>query len=120
MLNKTESRVMNYIFEKCKDKRSVLITPKELLVAIMPKIELTAKELDAVMKNLVLDEYIEMEKGDKSGSKVYIVALTIKGMAYDRERQAAKMIKLKSLGWKIILTVVSVVLAWILGKIIRN
>jgi hypothetical protein len=120
MLNKVEAKVMNYIFEKCKDKKSVLITPKELLLALMPKIELTAKELDAVMKNLTLDEYIEFDQGDKSGVKVYIVALTMKGAGYDRERQAAKMVRFKSLGWKILLTVVGVVLAWLLGKIISK
>ncbi|MDR1917450.1 MAG: hypothetical protein LBQ05_00500 [Christensenellaceae bacterium] len=120
MLNKVESKVMNYIFEKCKDKKSVLITPKELLLALMPKTELTAKELDALMKNLMLDEYIEFESGDKSGVKVYIIALTMKGAGYDRERQAAKMTRLKSLGWKVLLTVVGVVLAWLIQAIIRK
>ena len=120
MLNKVESKTMNYIYEKCKDKKSILITPKELLVALMPKMELTAKEMDAVMKNLVLDEYIELVDGNKSGNKVYIVALTIKGAAYDRERHAAKMMRLKSLGWKVLLTVVGVVLATILTRILRR
>jgi hypothetical protein len=117
MLNKVESKVMNHIFEKCKDKKSVLITPKELLLILMPKIELTAKELDAVLKNLVLDEYIEMETGDNNGTKVYIIALTIKGAAYDRERHSAKMTRLKSLGWKILLTIVGFALAGLLTLI---
>jgi hypothetical protein len=86
----------------------------------MPKTELTAKELDAVMKNLMLDEYIEFDAGDKSGVKVYVVALTMKGAGYDRERHAVKIIRLKSLGWKILLTVVGVVIAYILQKVIRK
>ena len=76
MLNKVEAKTMDYIYEKCKEKKSILTTPKELLVALMPKMELTAKEMDAVMKNLVLDEYIELVNGNKSGNKVYIVAHT--------------------------------------------
>jgi hypothetical protein len=110
---------MNLVYERCKDKKSVLITPKEILNGLMPKIEITAKELDLILNNLVLDDYIECETGDKSGAKVYIVALTVKGAAYDRERQSAKILRLRSIGWKVLLTVVGAVLAWILGKILK-
>ena len=112
MLNKVESKVMDYIFEKCKGEKKVLLTPKELLNSLMPKIEITAKELDIVMSNIVLDDYIESNKGEKDGRPYFVVGLTIKGAAYDRERQAIRTARLRSLGWRLLLAAAAGVVTW--------
>ena len=120
MLNKTETMVMSYIFEKCKGENKGIFTPKELLSALMPKYEITAKQLDVVMSNLALDDYFECEKKDKDGKVYFLVSLTMRGAAFDRERQSQKRQKTQSLLWKLGLTVGGAVLAFILGIILRR
>lgn len=120
MLNKTETKVMSYIFMKCKGESQVLLTPKELLTALMPKVEITAKQLDVIMSNLVLDDYIEMEKGDKEGKVYFVVSLTMRGAAFDRERQSQKKTRVQSVLWKVALTVGGAVLAFLLGLMLRR
>ena len=120
MLNKTETKVMSYIFTKCKGESRVLLTPKELLSALMPKVEITAKQLDVIMSNLVLDDYIEMEKGEKDGKVYFVVSLTMRGAAFDRERQSQKKTRVQSVLWKVALTVGGAVLAFILGLMLRR
>lgn len=110
--------MMDYIYEKCSGRGEVLLTPKELLSFLMPKIEITAKELDIMMGNLVLDDYIESKKGTKDGKPYYIVCLTIKGAAYDRERKALKMARHQSIVWKLALTVGGAVLGWVILKVL--
>jgi hypothetical protein len=118
MLNKVESRVMDYIFAQCRDGRTSLLTPKQLLNYLMPKIEITAKELDVIMGNLALDDYIDSEKGVKEGHAYYIVGLTIKGAAYDRERQSKRAAQRNSILWKLGLTVGGAILSWAILKIL--
>ena len=107
MLNKIEAKIMDYIFEKCRGKKSVLITPKELLSQLMQKkIELTAKQLDAHMKNLSLDSYIDFQKSDNKGHPVYVVSLKLKGEAYEREKEERHKKRIRSVGWKVLLAVI--------------
>ncbi len=120
MLNKTETRVMSYIFEKCKGENKGIFTPKELLSALMPKYEITAKQLDVVLSNLAVDDYIEYEKKDKNGKIYFLVSLTMRGAAFDRERQSHKNQMIRSLMWKLGLTVGGAVLAFVLGILLQR
>ena len=120
MLNKTESHVMSYIFEKCKGENKGIFTPKELLSALMPKYEITAKQLDVVMSNLALDDYFECEKKNKDGKVYFLVSLTMRGAAFDRERQLQKRQKVQSLMWKLGLTVGGTILAFVLGLLLKR
>jgi len=96
------------------------MTPKEILSSILPKYELTAKQLEAAMKNIALDGYIEMQHSDKKGNLVYVVTLKQKGEAYQREKDERRAKKMRSIGWKLMLTVLGVAVAWILQHLIRN
>jgi|GEM_PF-1340881 len=120
MLNKTESRVMSYIFEKCKGENKGIFTPKELLSALMPKYEITAKQLDVVMSNLALDDYIECEKRDKDGKIYFLVSLTMRGAAFDREKQSQKRQRIQSIMWKLGLTVGGAIVAFVLGILLNR
>ncbi len=111
---------MSYIFEKCKGENKGIFTPKELLAALMPKYEITAKQLDVVMSNLALDDYIECEKKDKDGKLYFLVSLTMRGAAFDRERQSQKKQMLKSIMWKLALTAGGAVVAFILGILLKQ
>lgn len=111
---------MSYIFEKCKGENKGIFTPKELLACLMPKIEITAKQLDVVMSNLALDDYIECEKKDKEGKIYFLVSLTMRGAAFDRERQSQKRQMMKSLMWKLALTVGGAVLAFVIGILLNK
>ena len=120
MLNKVESKVMDYIYEKCKGEKKVLLTPKELLNSLLPKIEITAKELDIIIDNLVLDDYIESEKGEKEGRSYFLVALTMKGAAFDRERKANRSAEIRAVAWKLLLAVAGAIVAWFVARLLSG
>ncbi|MDR0975637.1 MAG: hypothetical protein LBM01_01595 [Christensenellaceae bacterium] len=120
MLSKTERKIMDYIYTKCKSKGAALLTPKEILASLLPKTELTTKELDQIMKNLVIDGYIDLEKGDKNGSLTYILSLKTRGQAYQRERKNEKQQILKSFGFKFALAIFGAIVAFLAGVILSN
>ena len=118
MLNRVERKVMDYLFAKCRGKKTILMTPKEILSSLLPKYELTAKQLEVAMKNIALDGYIDMAHSDKKGSLVYVVTLKQRGEAYQREKDDLRAKRMRSIGWKVMLTVGGVILAWALTRLI--
>ena len=110
---------MDYLFAKCRGKKTILMTPKEILTTLLPKYELTAKQLESAMKNIALDGYIDMYHSDKKGSLVYVVTLKQKGEAYQREKDERRAKKVRSIGWKLMLTVLGFAVAWLLTVLFR-
>ena len=123
MLNKVEHKVMGYLFTRCKGKKTELMTPAEILEEVGKhgeKYELTAKQLEVKMKNIMLDGYIEVFHSDNKGVLNYVVKLTPKGEAYQREIDEIKKKRLNSIGWKVLLSAIGVgvvvILSWIIGR----
>jgi len=117
MLNRVEAKIMDYLFAKCRGKKTVLLTPKEILQSLLPKHEITAKQLESAMKNITLDGYIDMYHSDKNGSLVYVVTLKQRGEAYQREKDEQRAKKLRSAGWKLLLTLAAFGITWLLTVI---
>jgi hypothetical protein len=120
MLYGSEHKIMNYLFLKCRGKKTVLMTPQEILQSLLPKYELTAKQLEIAMKNLSLDGYIDVFHSDNKGSLNYVVTLKPRGEAFQREIDEARRKLMRSVGWKLLLTVMGVAVTWILMRIISS
>jgi len=121
MLNRIETKVMDYLFSRCRGKRTVLISPQEILDGISPKYEITKKQLESHMKNIVLDGYADYSHSDdKEGSLVYVITLTTRGEAFQRERDERIKRRWQSMGWKVLLTVIAFVVSYTLWHLVGN
>jgi len=118
MLSRIEIKIMDFIFEKCQGKKTVLISPTDVLGFLEPKFEITKKELDNYIKNLSLDGYIESLKSDNKGQTTYVVKLKTRGEGFLRERAEIKSKRLRSIGWKVALTVGGAILAFVLSIVL--
>jgi hypothetical protein len=85
LLNGIEKAVMLLLYEKCVNKESVLISPTQLIISLLPKYEVTEKELDKIMNNLILDGYIDVINSDNKGNPIYCVSLKMKGISFQRD-----------------------------------
>ena len=95
MLSKKEKIIMQYIFDKCSGKESVLISPDELANLLKPKYDLTNPEIKVLVDNLVLDGLITMILSDKKGNPIYCISLDKKGESYERDRKNEKQTLIK-------------------------
>ena len=118
MLNRTENRIMWYLFTRCRGKRTVLIAPQEILDDISPKFEITKKQLETHMKNLVLDGYLDFSNSDNKGSLFYVVTLTTRGEAFQRERDERIGRRWRSIGWKVLLTLLAFAISYTLWYLV--
>ena len=117
MLNRVEAKIMDYLYERCRGKKSVLVTPGEILHSLLPQIELTAKQLDKYIKNLQLDTYIDVHKTDNKGQMMYVVTLKLKGEAFEREKKEIRNRRIRSIGWKVALTFLGIAITYVFWAI---
>jgi predicted transcriptional regulator len=118
MLNRLETTVMEYLFSRCRGKRTVLIAPQEILDNIAPKYEITRKQLETHMKNLVLDGYVDFSNSDDKGNMYYVVTLSTRGEAFQRERDERVTRRWKDIGWKVVLTAIAFAVSYVLWSIV--
>lgn len=85
MLTFKEKYVMEYVYQRCQDKKSCLISPREIISFAADKYVIYPEELEKIMSNLSYDNYIELFKSDKKGSPVFCVSLKMKGEGFHRE-----------------------------------
>lgn len=86
MLNKQEKSVMKVIFTHAKKKKGVcMITDDIILESIPEKYELTQPKLQLMLKQMVFDEYFELERARKKDVEVNVITLLKKGEAFERE-----------------------------------
>ena len=115
MLTFKEKYVMEYVYQKCQDKKSCLISPREIISFAADKYVIYPDELEKIMTNLSYDNYIELFKSDKKGSPVYCVSLKMKGEGFHRELTNNK----RNLAWLVGRSCVLAIITAIIGGLIK-
>ncbi|MBE7077014.1 MAG: hypothetical protein E7374_03915 [Clostridiales bacterium] len=115
MLTFKEKYVMEYVYQKCKGKKSCLISPREIISFVADKYVIFPEELEKIMTNLSYDNYIELVKSDKKGKPVFCVSLKLKGEGFHRELSNNK----RNLMVLIVRTCVLAVISGLIGVLIR-
>ena len=112
MLNRVERKVMDLLFERCFGQKSALFAPSEIQEYLAPKHELTFKQIEIAVKNLMIDGYIDVYHSDNKGQTNYVVSLKPRGEAYEREKKDIRDKRIRSVGWKIFLAIIGAVVTW--------
>ena len=115
MLSKKEHTVMNFIYSKCQNSETALISPTDIATACLDKFDLTAIEIDQILNGLMLDNYIDVVNSDKKGKLVYCITLKQKGASYKRDLDQKK----KSTIMLITRTVSLAILSFTVGVILK-
>lgn len=119
MLTKKEKYIMEYVFQKCSNKKSCLITPREVISFAADKYLIYPTELEKIMNNLSYDNYIELVKSDKRGEPIFCVSLKMKGEGFHRELVNNKRTWWFYIGRTVLLAVLSVAVTFLLKWIIH-
>jgi hypothetical protein len=118
VLNKLEKAVMVILYDKCANKESALISPRQIIISLLPAFQVALTQLEKVMNNLVMDGYIDVINSTNKGNQIYCVSLKMKGIAFKRDMMNAKKQTRYLLRQKILLAIVGVtvtlILRWLL------
>jgi hypothetical protein len=111
---------MDYIFGKCTGKSSALLSPSEIQEHLAPRDELTFKQIELTVKNLMVDGFIDVYHSDNKGVTNYVISLKTRGEAYEREKKDARDKRIRAIGWRIFLAILGSVAVFIFWQIIGN
>lgn len=116
-LNKKEKIIMLYLYEKCTEKKSQLVSAEKIIERVSEnKLLITQNELDEIMLYLLKDEYIDYIVTDNKKETFYCVTLKNKGCLFKKD-----LIKEKQKATYLILrTVALAVLSFIIGLLLKT
>ena len=116
MLSKRENEIMNAVYTLCHEKGVCLVSPAELLALLPLRKNYTEENLEELLRQLALDDYFELLFSERKGEKMYVLSLRTKGQAYKR----CSMQQKRDVAAKMLLAVVSAVVAFVVGLILRR
>lgn len=120
MLNKKEKMVMSFLYKRCVNKKSSLLSPQEIINSLLPKYEISNTELDSILDNLVLENYIELVHSNSKGKLIYCISLKSKGESFERSVQDTKKRTFIKIGSTIIFACLSFAIGLILRAIFKK
>lgn len=115
MLSGKENKIMTCISSVCKQRDSVLITPKDLITTAMLN-DVSENDLEAIMHDLENDGYFDLVYSERKGEKIYCITLLEKGRGYDRSKRLLK----RSLLFKVGLSAALAVFSFLIGLLLKS
>lgn len=114
MLSKAENKIMITLYNECKDKNTILISPADL-IKISGVDNLSQTKLEIIMKDLCADGYFDLIYSDRRGETVYCVTIKEKGKGYTRGLRVMK----RNLIFRLFITVALALISFIIGLILK-
>lgn len=115
VLNKKETEVMNAVFCVCESDGLCLISPQELLSMLPPRRKYTEETLDAILRELALDDYFQLLSTQRKGEKTYVISLHTSGLAFKRNSSQRK----REIATKLVWAVLSAIVAFFVGVLLK-
>lgn len=120
MPDRNEKLVLKYLCRVCSGKKTYLVSPHDIAKNICKKIVLSSNEIDEIMANLSLQNYIDFVVSDSKNGYYYCVKLKKKGQTYLADSKRQKRTLLLLVARSIFLASVSFVFGLILKTIFKS
>ena len=114
MLSKRERKVMGAVYSLTTDKKSLLISPIDL-VKISAVKDATVSDIEKTVLALSQDGYFDLVYSDRHGDTVYCITLTEKGKGFERDALLVR----RTVVFRVILSVCLAVMSFIIGLILK-
>ena len=115
MLSKKERYLMTLLYRNGSARGGWLVEQAEHLALVRQKYPaLTGEELGRLLACLEMDGYVDTVQSERREVSYYCVTLHVKGMAFERELLNER----RSLRFKILMTVVTAVLGFLLTRLL--
>ena len=115
MPNRKEKLVMTYLYKVCAGKKTYLVSPHDIAKASCKKAVLSVAEIDEIMTNLSLENYIDFVVSDSKNGYYYCVTLKKKGMTFITDAKRQK----KTLGLLVLRSIFLASVSFIFGLILK-
>ena len=120
MSDRNEKLVLRYLCEVCSGKKTYLISPHEIAKNVCKKVVLSSNEIDEILSNLSMQNYIDFVVSDSKNGYYYCIKLKKKGQTYLEDAKRQKKTLMLLVARSIFLASVSFVFGLILKTIFKS
>lgn len=115
MADRRENLILTYLCKTCSAKKTCLISPHAIAQNISKKMLLSTSEIDEVMTNLSMQNYIDFVATDWKNGYYYCVKLKSKGQTYLQDKQKSR----KALGLLVLRSIFLASVSFVFGLILK-
>ena len=90
LMTKKEKLVMRFLCEVCPKKRTYLISPHDIAIALSKKFVLSTSEIDEIMQELSFENYIDFVATEGKNGYYYCVTLKKRGLSFEFDQREKK------------------------------
>lgn len=106
---------MRFLCEVCPKKRTYLISPHDIAIALSKKFVLSTSEIDEIMQTLSYENYIDFVATESKNGYYYCVTLKKRGQTFEYEQKA----KRKNFGFLILRTLFLATVSFVFGLVLK-
>lgn len=114
-MTKKEKLVMSYLCNKCQLKRTYLISPHEITLALSKKYVLSVEEIDEIMVALSNENYIDFIVSESKKGYFYCVNLKKSGQTYNADTKKNR----KTFGILVLRSIFLATVSFVFGIILK-
>lgn len=89
-MTKKERLVMRFLCEVCPKRRTYLISPHDIAIALSKKYVLSTSEIDEIMQALSFENYIDFVATEGKNGYYYCVTLKKRGQSFEYDLKEKK------------------------------
>ena len=90
LMTKKEKLVMRFLCEICPKKRTYLVSPHDIAIALSKKFVLSTSEIDEIMQELSFENYIDFVATEGKNGYYYCVTLKKRGLSFEFDQREKK------------------------------
>ncbi len=89
-MTKKEKLVMRFLCEVCPKRRTYLVSPHDIAIALSKKFVLSTSEIDEIMQTLSFENYIDFVATEGKNGYYYCVTLKKRGQSFEYDLKEKK------------------------------
>ena len=114
-MTRKERMVMRYLCEVCPKKRTYLISPHEIAIALSKRYVLSTSEIDEIMQELSFENFIDFVATESKNGYYYCVTLKKRGQSFEYDLKEKK----RNFGLLVLRTLFLATVSFVFGLILK-
>jgi len=114
-VTKKEKLVMRFLCEVCPKKRTYLISPHDIAIALSKYFVLSTSEIDEILQELSFENYIDFVATEGKKGYYYCVTLKKRGLSFEYDQRE----KRKTFGMLVLRSIFLATVSFVFGLVLK-
>ena len=114
-MTKKEKMVMRFLCEVCPKKRTYLVSPHDIAIALSKRYVLSTSEIDEIMQELSFENFIDFVATEGKNGYYYCVTLKKRGQSFEYDQRERR----KTFGLLVLRSLFLATVSFVFGLVLK-